>query len=80
MGISKKYFVIGGPVRSRSDGDEHYVNSKRLCELYGVDPKECVMVESADGHKRNLTPGNLIVLKPRSDGNYQLPDEVKRER
>jgi hypothetical protein len=42
----KIYLVIGGWVNSKTDGDRHYINAKRLVELYGVDIKDCILRES----------------------------------
>ena len=38
-----KYIVRAGTIRS-SDGDVHFVSAKRLIELHGVDPDECIAV------------------------------------
>lgn len=70
---TKKYLVIP------SSG----IGAEQLIRLYGVDRRDCIIL-----HKPPLTPDfyynhvlktnkNLIVLEPRSDGNYNL--EVKNE-
>lgn len=68
-----KYLVRPGYVRSKSDGDEHYISFKQLCDLYGVNPAECMNLEMANMHGYNpdLFDG-LPVLEPRYDGNYAL--------
>lgn len=71
----KKYLVIGGTIRSKTDGDMHYISPARLCFLYKVNPSECVVVP--DGSFKNLcryAGTNLIVLAPRLDGDYALPN------
>lgn len=71
-----KYAVIGGLVCSRSDGQTHRVSAARLAELYRLDPKECVLCEDDEEARYNLlgvVPGQLLVLRPRHDGDYSLP-------
>lgn len=69
----KKYLVIPGTVVSKNDGQKHFINSKDLCHLYGVDPKECYFASSEQlGHTMGL-PDGLIILTPKYDGNYALP-------
>ena len=73
--MEKKYLVIGGGVKSKNDGDIHYINAQRLCELYGVNPQECVLVEeNSTQHMRgyDFQKQTMIVLRPRFDGNYGL--------
>jgi hypothetical protein len=63
-----KYCMHGGWVKSRHDGDQHYVSAVRLIRLYGLDPKECVV-----SIKQFMEREDLIHLHPRYDGNYRLP-------
>ena len=68
-----KYLVIGDYVISKIDSQRHYVNAYRLCQLYGVNTSECIMIEQGreeDLRGRNLE--NLIILRPRYNGNYKL--------
>lgn len=70
----KNYLVKPGYIRSRSDGDEHYISFHQLCDLYGVSPAECLNLEMADMH--GYSPDyfkNTPVLTPRFDGKYELP-------
>lgn len=70
----KKYIVIGETVRSRHDSDEHYINARKLCDLYKVNPEECYLIETNQrdwGYKLKGLP-DLPHLLPRYDGNYQL--------
>lgn len=71
----KKYVLIAGKVRSRNDGQLHFISSKRLCELYDLDSEECVFAhedrpETFQGYK------GLIFLYPRSSGNYSLKKDL----
>lgn len=66
-----KYLVIPGTVRSRMDGDEHYIGSRQLMDLYQVDPRECVRSDVA-GPFVNWHKG-LVKLRPRACGRYVVP-------
>lgn len=69
-----KYVVIGGWITSKNDGDRHYINARKLCGLYGVDPMECMLYEERE-HQRikvGFLGESLLVLRPRYDGNYIL--------
>jgi len=47
----KKYVVYPGFVRSRSDGDRHYVTSDMLMRLYKVRRAECMIILPPDREK-----------------------------
>lgn len=65
--MTKKYLLLPGYVRSKTDGQSHYVSADQLVRLYGVDWRECVVgVDVPELDK-------LIVLMPRRDGNYAVP-------
>ncbi len=68
--MDKKYVVIGGEVRSTTDGEWHWVSAQRLCKLYKINPRECYLVNTEEGGY-GLSRG-LPVLRPRTDGNYKL--------
>ena len=71
----KKYIVIGGKIRSKTDGDRHYIDAHRLCELYRINPQECYLEEANNYRKTKHTyPLHLIKLRPRYDGNYNLQE------
>jgi hypothetical protein len=63
----KKYLVIPDYVKSKNDGQKHYITAKELIRLYGVNPKECVIY---DPSKRQHT-SNLIPLGPLFSGKYE---------
>lgn len=68
----KKYLVCPGTVISKIDGDEHYVDAGALIYLYDVDPRDCVI---SNTRKPQVVPDHLldlIVLKPRHDGDYPV--------
>lgn len=82
-----KYILCPGLVQSQNDGDQHYVTSLMLARLYGVDPREClVMVQEVRFGNRNplLDHRGYYVgrsdeyvgvprLSPQSSGDYRLP-------
>lgn len=63
----KRYLVIAGWVKSKNDHDKNWVNADQLMQLYRVNPAECVVVKENSGRTQ---PENLIVLRPRRDGDY----------
>jgi hypothetical protein len=65
----KKYILAPGHVRSKNDGQLHYIGYAALCRLYGVHIGECVFAEDI-GMRARLN-GDEIWLRPREDGNYQ---------
>lgn len=67
-----KYIVVASTVRSANDGDIHFVSAKRLIELYGVDPKNCIVaVDSFRSVSRALERfPDAEILRPSSDGQY----------
>lgn len=63
------YILEPGRVRSRTDGDIHYITALQLARLYGVPLSDCV-VNLGD---KDLRPWvGLPVFRPRYDGNYPL--------
>lgn len=78
---NKKYIVWPGYVRSRTDGDKHYIGAQQLMMLYGVPQHDCVIAPPiADqsrqaAMRRKILDGidGLVHLRPRQNGNYQLP-------
>ena len=70
----KRYLVIGGRIRSISDGQEHYISPSTLCRLYGVRPADAVLaMDAADPVLWGLRFADYIELSPRRDGKYTLP-------
>jgi hypothetical protein len=69
----KRYCLHPGFVRSRSDGDRHFITAHKLARCYGVPLRECVV--AGDSPRMDLNVNRLIDLYPRSDGEYSLPTE-----
>jgi hypothetical protein len=72
MSTEKRYLVIGGEVFA-ADGDVHYIDAMTLCRLYGVDPRDAVLAEH-EGTPPGVREENYIVLRPRDNGDYRLPE------
>lgn len=71
----KKYLIVPGNVVSKSDGQRHFVSAVQLMLLYKVKLSECIVLSGRIeyGFKRLTgTYQDLMVLTPRSDGNYSL--------
>lgn len=69
------YIVHGGHVRSRHDGDVHYISPSKTAELYGLDPVTSIYsygYESLRGYDRDFLEG-AVHLYPDSSGKYELP-------
>lgn len=77
-----RYLLCPGHVRSKGDGQVHYIPAMTLAHLYSVKMSECVILPG------NRTPwdsraretwlaradlGEVIALRPRYDGDYTLP-------
>lgn len=70
---TKKYLLYPEHIRSRTDGDLHYISASQLAALYKVRINECVIVyewEDID----HLECGDLIKLFVRWYGDYTLPE------
>lgn len=80
-----KYAVYPGPVKSRNDGDIHFIGAAQLMALYKVHPQECLVIhplplnpspeDVLENRRREhlATDYKLILLFPRFDGNYTIP-------
>lgn len=66
----KRFLLYPGYVRSRYDGDRHYVSGGQLARLYNVNPIECVIYSEHPAF-RNREHDCLIPLFPREDGQYE---------
>ena len=77
--LTVRYLLCPGYVKSKYDGDEHYIGAMRLARLYGVDPRECEIFEPrpwwpASFYRQDERRyKDLIKLVPRYDGDYTLP-------
>ncbi len=68
-----KYLVFPDWVRSRNDGQRHFINAEQLMELYHVNPSECVVLGSESMGMDLSDVAKLTQLRPRYDGNYDQP-------
>lgn len=66
----KKYALFPGYVKSKSDGDIHFISAGKLAKLYGVRLSECEIFYADDQKPRRFADG-LIKLYPRYDGKYE---------
>lgn len=66
----KKYLLLGGSIPSNNDRDVHYISSKRLCELYGVNPRDCYFIDSEE-QLIGFNLDNLLILTPLIHGQYR---------
>lgn len=80
--MTPKYVICPGRVRSRTDGQEHYVGPMQLIRLYGVNPRECEVHEPTpswtawDFRVAEERQRGLPRLGPRFDGNYDLTNAL----
>lgn len=71
-----KYVLHPGFVKSKNDGDKHFIGPQQLMKLYRVEVKECLLHGSPRYELpkvyRNL---NLIHLYPDPTGDYVIPEK-----
>ena len=72
MKKDKKYLLVPGKIPSADDNNHHHISPVKLAKLYGVALKDCLV---HDARLHCEPSGNLIILAPRFDGNYNLPKE-----
>ncbi len=68
----EKIIIKDGYIRSENDNDLHFINSKDLMQLYGLNPNQCRF----DTRSVNY---NWIELGPKEDGNYNLAHEISEQ-
>lgn len=74
--MKPKYLLIPGYVWSKTDGQEHFVGSVQLANLYGVPLSQCMTYDyDRDRGRMDHWFKDLIKLRPQSSGNYELPKE-----
>ena len=76
--MTRKYLLVPGRVVSQTDGDHHFVTSLELAALYGVEMVECLVfhrpcMRPYETPEEMAKAHDLIVLRPRYDGNYHKP-------
>lgn len=67
-----RYAVYPGWVVSINDGDRHFIGFRRLCDLYGVSPRNCYNMDRPEMELTGVADG-LVALRPRADGQYKIP-------
>ena len=71
----KDKIVYGGYVKSKSDGDIHYISAYKLLKLYKLKPTECILIdewEDVEEKLRSYFIGGMKWYRPRQDGNYEV--------
>ena len=74
-----RYVLHPGKVKSRNDGQIHFVSARPLAACYGVPFRECVVYPAGKDDWSVLIrrewrdPPGAIHLYPRYDGCYELP-------
>lgn len=69
-----KYLLVSGWVYSE-DGDRHWIQANLLPALYGVPRYECKTEPLPHNQQGYIRDESLIVLSPRGDGNYTVPQD-----
>lgn len=67
-----RYIFVPGFVRSASDNDWHFIDAENLARLYGVPRSKCIDA-TQNGYCRQ---DGDVMLRPRQDGNYTIPEGV----
>lgn len=71
----KKWLIMSDFVTSKTDGQRHFISADKLIKLYGVNPDECIILAHPT-HTNGYDLEKLIILSPRYDGNYTLPERL----
>lgn len=71
--MDKRYIVVGDHIEGPA-GVPHYIEPLKLCRLYGIDPKNAILVDRRHHTYRHIMRKypDLPVLMPRADGCYDL--------
>jgi hypothetical protein len=76
-----RYLLCPDDVRSRTNGQVHYVPAMTLASLYGVQLSECVILPGTrtpddramrEAWLARAGAGEIVALWPREDGDYRL--------
>lgn len=65
-----KYILHPGQIRSRTDGQIHYISAAKLARLYGLNLADCIVHKEPKNYVFDVYD---IHLHPRFDGDYTLP-------
>lgn len=77
-----KIALVGGLVLSKNDSERHYVSPRMLCQLYGLNPNDCIFVDNKQNTSlariledypkyRGVDYRKCIILHPRYAGDYK---------
>lgn len=70
-----RIFVHPGWVRSKNDGDRHFIGFMQLCQLFKLNPGECInMHDPANEYGHGSQDGDRHYF-PLYNGNYPLFDK-----
>lgn len=70
----KRFVILADWVRSKTDGDWHWISARQLLRLYNFDPAECILIESESAWNRWLkthNPTQFKIFSVRYQGDYQ---------
>lgn len=70
MSDRPKFAVHPGNVRSKTDGDVHYITARALVRLYELRPSEYIVWI---GRMYGVNRADYVHLYPRYDGKYGRP-------
>lgn len=72
--FSNRYLLVEGYIKSKNDGDEHFINGRALIRCYGLNPSICDVSRINDPwvmKREMIERGYKEVLYPRYDGDYR---------
>lgn len=77
------FIICPGYMRSKSDGDTHYITYAKLCELYQVKKYDAKLINGGDPRSLfgvDQNDPNTLFLNPLYHGNYAelLDEEIRR--
>lgn len=64
-------YVYPGYVRSRTDGDRHFIGAAALMQLYGLNPHTTKIVGDRSDHRGRRDDPEDRHFYPRDDGKYE---------
>lgn len=69
----QRIFLHPGEVKSKNDGDIHFISAQQLARLYGVNYKECHVIyqDRPETSRGVVARHDDVHLFPRYDGNYK---------
>ena len=66
-----RYILHPGDVKSRTDGDWHYIDAFQLAKLYGLNIRDCIIFAGSNASVGYVEIEGDIHLYPRYDGDYK---------